>query len=554
LSTKFSVTDSHEFQQGLAFAKGLAVVTSQAELSAATMAAGFVLFARATAPDIPPIVLAALDHLTEIVEGAQVSLPSEVTPVSDKSFPLTADLQQIFRQHGSSLDAFLSGLIKTQRTPRVSLTPAFEVVMRHASSAAGRVGATTVGAEAFAAGAYLAFQAGDLTISSALAAHVAVNVRALEALIEKRGFLRGAPPPASTIPLPLADEFRAVLGGGKGSSLIAALNPGLEAGAKILSKHRVAYHEAGHAVVSHILRPELPVMTVSIIDKGDADGTTSYDPGSPFWSRLRVADLMTGLCVSLAGRAAERIKFGQDEVDSGASADLTQATRLAWKGITRFGLDHGYCPIDLTCLGNEFHVSTGWLYDEAQRRLAKLLREAATRSEEVLKANWSLVEALVVCLRARQQIEFEDFIESLRREGLTSLPRAIRAKAKPVERRVTFAEAPGMQVTAEGPVRYDAGDALVVAGEGPAWPVRRHIFDQRYEPAAGQRRGEPGVYRKVAHWVTALQIEDVGRVDLTDGRGVLMGQRGDWLVDYGENDISVVSAESFARSYSCADA
>jgi hypothetical protein len=176
------------------------------------------------------------------------------------------------------------------------------------------------------------------------------------------------------------------------------------------------------------------------------------------------------------------------------------------------------------------------------------------RSEEVLKANWSLVEALVVCLQARRQIEFEDFIESLRNEGLASLPGAIRAAAKPVERRVTFADAPGMQVTAEGPVRYDAGDALVAAGEGPAWPVRRHLFDQRYEPVGGQRRGEPGAYRKVAHWVTALQIDDVGRVDLTDGRGVLMGQRGDWLVDYGENDISVVSAESFAQSYSCADA
>jgi hypothetical protein len=549
VSTKSSVTDNHEFQRGLAFAKGLAVATSQAELTAATMAAGFVLFARASAPDIPPVVSAALDDLKEIVDGAQVPLPSEVTPVSDRSFPLAADLQQIFRQHGSSLDAFLSGLIKTQRTPRVSLTPAFEVVMRHASSAAGRVGATTVGAEAFAAGAYLAFQAGDLAISSALATHVAVNVKALEALIEDRGFLQGAPPAASTTRLPLADEFRAVLLKDNGGSLVAALNPGLEAGARILSKHRVAYHEAGHAVVSYILRPELPVMTVSIIDKGDADGTTAYDPGSPFWNRLRAADLMTGLCVSLAGRAAERIKFGQDEVDSGASADLTQATRLAWKGITRFGLDHGYCPIDLTCLGNEFHVSTGWLYDEAQRRLAELLREAATRSEEVLRANWGLVEALVACLQARRQIDFEDFIESLRREGLGCLPGAVPVEARPVDREVTFATTSGVLATAGGPVRYDAGDALVTDGTGPAWPVRRSIFDQRYTAVGGQRHGEVGLYRKAAHPATALQINDAGRVDLANGQGVLMARKNDWLLDYGEGDVAVVSADVFGRFY-----
>lgn len=554
MSAKPAVTESPEFQRALAYAKGLAAAAGTAELSSATMAAGFCALVRTSAEALPAAIASRIEVLEGIVQSASLKVPEDLTPIGDRSFPLAPDLQAVFRHHGTSLDDFLGGLIKAQQKPELSLSPAFAAVMRHATCAAQSIGATSVGADAFAVGAYFAFQEGDLTGSSSLAAHVAANVVVLEALIQDRGFARPAAPNAAEASLPLAEDFRALLLKEKGRSLVPALNPGLAAGAQILSKHRVAYHEAGHAVVSHVLRPELPVMTVSIVDKGEADGITAYDPGSPFWNRMRASDLMTGLCVSLAGRAAERLKFGLDEMDSGASADLTKATRMAWKGITRFGLDEGFCPIDMTCLTNEFHVSTGWLYDEAQRRLVNILRDAATRSEEVLKANWGLVEALVICLQDRREIEFEDFIESLRREGLACLAGAVRVQARSVERQVTFALAAGVQVTAEGPVRYDAGDALVTDGAPPAWPVRRGVFDARYEAAGGQRHGEGGLYRKLPHGVTALQIHDAGRVDLAEGRGVLMAQRGDWLVDYGGNDIAVVSAEAFTRSYLSPDA
>lgn len=132
---------------------------------------------------------------------------------------------------------------------------------------------------------------------------------------------------------------------------------------------------------------------------------------------------------------------------------------------------------------------------------------------------------------------------------LAGQPGTRRARKLPEEVQVHFARTPGICHTLEGDVRYDAGDAIVEARAGDRWPVRREVFRQRYEPVASTPAMYDGRYRKRSIEVLARQLEDTVRVVLPGGRGELSGKPGDWLVEYGADDLAIVGREIFAATY-----
>jgi len=97
----------------------------------------------------------------------------------------------------------------------------------------------------------------------------------------------------------------------------------------------VAYHEAGHALVAWLTPSADPVHKVTIIPRGRALGVTEQVPGDDHYNYSREY-LLARLAVMLGGRTAEEIAIG--DITTGAENDLVEATRLARRMITRWGM------------------------------------------------------------------------------------------------------------------------------------------------------------------------------------------------------------------------
>jgi len=132
-------------------------------------------------------------------------------------------------------------------------------------------------------------------------------------------------------------------------------------------------------------------------------------------------------------------------------------------------------------------------------------------------------------------------------------PMARRARKRPVVVAVCFAHAPGVLATVEGDVRYAAGDALVTGRAGDRWPVPRARFLETYDPVAPTAPGDDGSYRKRVALVYARRMHAPFSVSLSDARGSLRGEAGDWLVEYAPGDLAVVGDDIFGQTYELLD-
>jgi cell division protease FtsH len=186
-------------------------------------------------------------------------------------------------------------------------------------------------------------------------------------------------------------------------------------------KRKIAYHEAGHAVVGW-LEPEAdPPHKVSIIPRGRALGVTFSTPdeeryhyGKDYW--------MARLAVLMGGRAADRLIFGQ--AFSGHEDDLKQATRWARYMVTHWGMSDRLGPIafrvgeEHVFLGKEiqeqrdFSEGSAAIIDEEVQRI---LREADDHAYDLLRTNRDKVERLVDALMKREEL-MRDEIELILRE------------------------------------------------------------------------------------------------------------------------------------------
>ncbi|MBC7415548.1 MAG: hypothetical protein H7327_11525 [Herminiimonas sp.] len=114
---------------------------------------------------------------------------------------------------------------------------------------------------------------------------------------------------------------------------------------------------------------------------------------------------------------------------------------------------------------------------------------------------------------------------------------------------VRFAEQAGSIATLEGVVACGRGDALVTGTRDEVWPVTRAAFEQKYDAVPPTVMGAPGRYRTRAMPALAVQITHPVRLPLPGGKGVLAGEQGDWLVQYGAADQSLVNGTIFDETY-----
>jgi ATP-dependent Zn protease len=86
------------------------------------------------------------------------------------------------------------------------------------------------------------------------------------------------------------------------------------------------------------------------------------------------------------------------------------ASLFAWDAITRLGLDFEFGPVSLVALSNAGAATSGWLFDQAQKRLQEVLKEGLQRTEKLMAENWVKVEAVAQVLFEKKKLTEDDLI------------------------------------------------------------------------------------------------------------------------------------------------
>ena len=128
-------------------------------------------------------------------------------------------------------------------------------------------------------------------------------------------------------------------------------------------------------------------------------------------------------------------------------------------------------------------------------------------------------------------------------------PRRVVARKLVKEIDVIFADGPCVVRTNEGTVHVRAGDAIITGIAGEHWRVSRSHFAGRYQPVAPTKLGQPGRYTSRPKRILAIPMSSAFEVLLADGVSRLSGCPGDWLVDYGDGSLGVISPSIFATTY-----
>ncbi|KAN0047620.1 hypothetical protein ACTA71_002003 [Dictyostelium dimigraforme] len=186
---------------------------------------------------------------------------------------------------------------------------------------------------------------------------------------------------------------------------------GLEKKNKVLSpneKRTVAYHEAGHAVVSWFLKHCHPLLKVSIVPRGVAAlGYAQYLPKEQFLqNKEQIFDMM---CMALGGRVAEQLTFGT--ITTGAQDDLEKITKMAYSQISIYGMNEKIGPLsyqrnqDGSDLTKPYSEETAEVMDEEVRIL---LKSAYDRTTQVLQEHREGLIAVANLLLEKEVIHYEE--------------------------------------------------------------------------------------------------------------------------------------------------
>ncbi|MBZ0295095.1 MAG: ATP-dependent zinc metalloprotease FtsH [Anaerolineae bacterium] len=183
-------------------------------------------------------------------------------------------------------------------------------------------------------------------------------------------------------------------------------------------KRKIAYHEAGHAVVGHMLEHTSPVHKITIVSRGRAGGYVLSLPedDQTLTSREQIEDQ---IAMTLAGRAAEEIIF--DQFTTGASSDLQQATNWARSMVTQFGMSEVLGPRTFgngnggsLFLGREMFEQRDYSEHAAELiddEVKRIVSEAYDRAKHTLVSNREKLESLAKILIEQETLDRATFEE-----------------------------------------------------------------------------------------------------------------------------------------------
>lgn len=194
--------------------------------------------------------------------------------------------------------------------------------------------------------------------------------------------------------------------------LIAAVDRvlcGMEKKNSVMSqaeKRRIAYHEAGHAMVGWVCEHADPMLKVTIVPR--ANGALGFTQNLPKEVQLYSQDEMREMLIQLmGGRAAEKLFCGN--MTTGASDDLSKATKLAYGMVAGYGFDDAIGPVNYQQEEESFQKpyseATGQVIDNEARRI---LKESMAKAEAILEENREKMVRVAELLLERETITSVD--------------------------------------------------------------------------------------------------------------------------------------------------
>lgn len=194
---------------------------------------------------------------------------------------------------------------------------------------------------------------------------------------------------------------------------------GTEKHSRIVSdkeKKITAYHEAGHAILFHVLPDVGPVYAVSIIPTGGSAGGYTMPLPEKDEMYLTKNKMRQDIMVSLGGRIAEEIAFG--DITTGASSDIKKATSVARKMVTRYGMSENIGVInyesddDQVFIGNDLAHAKNFSEQktsEIDNEVKAIIDSCYKEAKELLSNNWTQLESCAKLLLEKERINQEEF-------------------------------------------------------------------------------------------------------------------------------------------------
>ena len=542
------------FHQALAYGRGYSLLMGHNEIKANSMLAGISWAMDAMPAVIPPDVMIHRHKFRKARERMAVILSADPSPIVGKTPRLTPVIQSRLSRTKISCEEFLELLFTLEED--ILASRIHKKIVTTASIYARHYGHTDISREVYAVAAYRIYLDGGMSEKPSLSNYMALNRECFRFYDSQMQPWPSGSDDSFNVAIDLEFDLAILIidfEGGSKNTLITALNFSIRRAAAHLLRRPIAIHEAGHAIALFSLMPYVPIFRASIHDPFSTSGFVEFSTDHPAscldwsknWHTRQIA-------VFLAGRAAEILAYGPMRTSAGAASDIEKATFTAYSMVAAWGHDTEFAPVCLEVIRDRLGAPTGWIFDEAQKRIYQLLRDSHELAVRALKENWILVLRLADELVDREILEADELMGILVESGLKEISGSELVIKKPEVRKVIFAISPGDCQTREGPVRYAPGDALVEGAIGEIWPVSRAQFQSTYEVADGQTYWESGLYKTIAQERYALKVGFDRQVQLTRTRGTLFAKEGDWLVDYGQGDIAVVSGELFEQYYEAA--
>ncbi|CAK7232976.1 i-AAA protease yme1 [Sporothrix bragantina] len=180
-------------------------------------------------------------------------------------------------------------------------------------------------------------------------------------------------------------------------------------------KELTAYHEAGHALVSYF-SPSAPnkLYKVTVLPRGSSLGHTSMLPEMDKYS-YSVKDFLAMIDVSLGGKLAEEIVYGNEMVTGGASSDLEHATSIAYRMVTQLGMSEKVGPVQFWSRYNQLSSETKSVIEA---EVQKTLFEAYERSRKLLQSKRKELDLLAKALLEYETLDKDEVLKVISGQSL----------------------------------------------------------------------------------------------------------------------------------------
>ena len=244
---------------------------------------------------------------------------------------------------------------------------------------------------------------------------------------------------------------------------------GLEKRTKIISEHEkktIAFHEAGHAVVSWLVEFASPLVKVSIVPRGQSLGAAWYLPEER--QITTTEQMLDEMCAALGGRAAEEIVFGK--ISTGALSDLEKVTKQAYAMVSIYGLNEKignrsyYDSQGDQTFTKPYSEETSRIIDE---EVGKLIEGAYQRAKDILQSNYDKLNGLAESL-LQNEVIFREDVQRILGERPFGKPAESKAKAVVTETDAVAKDADAEDIGAAEASAAGASAADDAAAEMPS--------------------------------------------------------------------------------------